>query len=145
MKMIYNGVPVQSMKVNHYEINTNDCTMVASDLQAGVTAVARGQKITGTGKSFEFASYGKIDTNTPIFSPVVINVIEIASVDCPIKISIALHEMIDLDFSIAQNIGCVVIDNIEYPITAQVSNSILTLTCDKKVALEVFYGKDNYI
>ena len=145
MKMIYNGTPMKSLNIKHYEMDTNSCDMVASDLQAGKTAVARGKKITGTGKSFEFAMYGEIETNSPVFSPVVINMIEIASLDYPIKASVALSNMKNLDFSIGQTIGCVVIDSIEYPITAKVDGALLTLSCEKTVALESFYGKDNYV
>lgn len=73
--------------------------MVASDLQDGKTAVARGKKIVGTGKSFEFASYGVSRTNVPEFIPATINVIEITSLDYPIKSMIALNMMQDIDFS----------------------------------------------
>lgn len=145
MKMIYNGAPVKSLNIHHFEMNTNDCDMVASDLQAGKTAVARGKKITGTGKCFEFASYGGIKTNASIFSPVIINVIEIASLDYPIRISTELNDMRNLDFSIAQIIGYVTVDNVEYPITAQINGVILTLSCEKTVTLQSFYGKDNYV
>ena len=81
MKMIYGGVPVNSMKLKHYEISTNDCDMVASDLQAGKTAVAKGRKITGTGKSFEFACYGQLDTNAKRYVPANINVVEICLIE----------------------------------------------------------------
>ena len=73
--------------------------MIASDLQAGKTAVARGQKITGTGKSFEFANYGELRTNADRFVPSNINVIEVSSMEYPIKLSISLTEMVDIDFS----------------------------------------------
>ena len=145
MKMIYNGVPVQSMKVNHYEMNTNDCTMVASDLQAGITAVARGQKITGTGKSFEFAWYGAFETNDFIPVPDNINVIGISSITNPVQLLIELSNMKNVDFSIIQTVGNVVINNVSHPITVQVENNMLSIGCSASVRLQIFYGKDNYI
>lgn len=142
MKLMLGNTPVKKMMIHN---DTQDATMVASDLQAGVTCYAKGQKVTGTGKSFEFAQYGKINTNVSIYCPVIINVIEISSLDYPIKMSVALPDMHALDFSIVQTIGHVIVDNIEYPITAQVNGVILKLACEKTVALQVFYGKDNYI
>ena len=79
MKMFYGNTPVKSLNIRHYEMNTNDCDMIASDLQAGKKAVATGQKITGTGKSFEFASYGGWMTNLPLAIPSMINAIQIGS------------------------------------------------------------------
>jgi hypothetical protein len=145
MKMMYGNVPIKSLNIKHYEMDTNDCDMIASDLQAGKTAVARGKKIVGTGKSFEFATYGGMETNSMDYVPTIINVIQITSVDYPVKSSIALNKMENFDFSTEQTIGVVVIDNIEYPITVSIENSILTLNCDKTITLEVFLGKDNYI
>ena len=144
MKMIYGGVPVNSLKVKHYEMDTNDCDMIASDLQAGKTAVARGQKIIGTGKSFEFASYGELETNVPDYAPVSINIIEIASLEYPIRSSYALNDMKDIDFSTEQTIGFATIDGVEYPITAKVEGVLITLGCEKTIALEIFYGRDRY-
>lgn len=145
MKMIYNGVPMKSMKVNHYEMNTNSATVQPSDMQAGVTCFARGQKITGTGKSFEFANYGGFETNFPIYIPNLVNIVEITSTSNPIKSNIALSDMKNVDFSISQNIGSVIVNNVEYPITTSVSGNFLTISCDKSITLEVFYGKDNYV
>lgn len=145
MKMIYNGTPVSSMKVTHLDVNTNDATMVASDLQAGVTCYARGQKVTGTGKSFEFAYYGSTTTNMQEFIPTLINVVEITSTQYPIKCLIGFDQMINVDFTTEQTIGAVMIDNVEYPITISVNGNILTFGCEKTITLEFFYGKDNYI
>lgn len=142
--MIYGGVPVNSMKVKHYELNTNDCDMIASDLQAGKTAVARGKKITGTGKSFEFAQYGTLKTNVGRYVPSEINIIEIASSNYPIKLKVNLMDLILLDYSISQNIASVIIDNIEYDLYVSVVSNILKITCDKTFDLQVFYGKDRY-
>lgn len=144
MKLFYGNTPVNSMKVKHYEMDTNSATVQPSDLQAGITCFAKGKKITGTGKAFEFASYGGIETNREIFSPSVINVIEISSIEYPVKLSTALNNMYGLDFTKGQIIGYVVIDGTEYPVTASVNGVILTLTCEKTITLEAFYGKDNY-
>ena len=144
MKLAYGSVPVKALNINYFEQDTNDCDMVASDLQAGKTAVARGQKIEGTGKCFEFAYYGAFKTNSVNFVPSIINTIEIASLDYPIKHSIALSDMVDVDFSVEQNIGTVIIGNVEYPITMTIENSILVLNCEKTITLQVFLGRDNY-
>ena len=146
MKMIYGGVPVNSMKLKHYEISTNDCDMIASDLQAGKTAVARGKKIVGTGKSFEFAFYGQIESNDEQFIPSEsINVIQVSSLAYPIKLIVALNDMSNIDFSVGQIIGNIVVDSIDYPLTVISHNNTLIVNCDLTIPLEVFYGKDNYI
>lgn len=144
MKMIYGGTPVNSMKIKHYEMDTNDCTMEASDLQAGVTGVSKGRKITGTGKCFEFASYGSIYTNVPRSIPTDINIIEVASLNYPVQLSIALNNMNGIDFSTSQNIGSVVVDGQSYSLTAIVSDNKMTISCEKTIKLEIFYGRDNY-
>lgn len=144
MKMYYGGTPIKSLNVRHYELSTNDATVQPSDLQSGVTCYARGQKITGTGKAFEFASYGELETNVPDYTPVSINVIEIASLEYPIRSSYALNDMKDIDFSTEQTIGFVTIDGVEYPITAKVEGVLITLGCEKTIALEIFYGRDRY-
>ena len=145
MKMMYNGVPIKSLNIKHYEMSTQDATLRESDMQAGVTAYARGRKITGTGKSFEFASYGTTRTNMADFVPAQINVIEVASINYPIRSLIAFDNMYDIDFSTEQTIGMVTIDGVEYPITSQFNGFIFTLKCEKTIDLEVFLGKDNYI
>lgn len=144
MKMIYNGTPIESMKLKHYEVNTNSATVQPSDLQAGVTCFAKGRKVTGTGKAFEFAEYGVVATNVQRFVPSLINVVEITSLEHPIKMVTHLLDMDDVDFTTEQTIGIVVIDNVEYPITVKVEGYILTFNCEKTVTLEFFYGKDNY-
>ena len=75
----------------------------------------------------------------------IINVIEIASTTCPIRTSLVLSEMKNTDFSLPQIIGNAVVDGVEYPITTTISQGILTLSCEKSVTLQVFYGKDNYV
>lgn len=141
MKMFLGNTPIKGMKIG---TNTDDATLVASDLQAGVTAYAKGKKVTGTGKCFSFATYGKMETNLADYVPSQINVIEIASLDYHIKSLIAFDNMQSVDFSIEQTIGSVVIDSTEYPITVRCKNSILTLNCEKTITLEVFLGEDNY-
>lgn len=145
MKMFLGEVPIQSLNVHHFEMNTNDATVVSSDLQAGVTCYARGQKITGTGKSFEFAQYGNVETNFPLVIPNIVNIIEIASTAYPVKSAVALSAIKNMDFSTPQTIGYIIIDNVENPITATIDGNILTLSCSQTITLQVFYGKDNYI
>ena len=144
MKMIYGGVPVNSLKVRHYEMDTNDCDMIASDLQAGKTAVARGKKIVGTGKSFEFATYGESMTNLPIFVPTTINVIQIGSLVYSIKTNISMYNTSFVDFTSPKQVAEVIIDGVNYPLMVSVQNGMLTISCDKTIDIELFYGKDNY-
>lgn len=144
MKMFYGNIPVNSMKIKHYEVSTNDSNLKPSDMQAGIVAYGRGKRIIGTGRCFEFAQYGNMKTNSQSYIPSLINVIEITSLDYPMKSSIALNSMVDIDFSIEQTIGVVVIDNIEYPITVKIEGDSLTLNCEKTISLQFFYGRDNY-
>lgn len=144
MKMFLGKSPINSLNVKHYELNTNDCTMVESDLQAGVTAVARGKKITGTGKSFEFAFYGQTETNLLMFIPSNINVIEIASAETPIQLTTVLSDMKNMSFETDNVIARAVVDGEFYDITVQVSQNMLNIFCEKDITLQIFYGKDNY-
>lgn len=144
MKMMYNGTPIKSLNVKHFEMDTNDCTAIPSDLQAGITCVSKGKKITGTGKSFEFAQYGTTTTNTPEFIPAVINIVEITSLDYPVKSTIALSNMKNINFDIDQIIGTVVINNVEYPITMSINENTLMFNCEKLISLDFFYGRDRY-
>lgn len=144
MKMIYGGVPIDSLNVNCFEQNTNDATMLASDLQAGVTAYARGQKIVGTGKCFSFAMYGNWMTNLPSIVPDVINVIQIGSVDNFVKTTIPMNEVKFTDFATPQKIAELLIDGTIYPIEVSVQNGMLTISCDKTINIQMFYGKDEY-
>ena len=154
MKMIYGGVPVNSLKVKHYEISTNDCDMIASDLQAGKTAVARGRKITGTGKSFSFASYGELRTNESVFVPMVVNAVFIGSTEYPVRMIEQMENMIQerrylemykYHFSNPREIAEVIIDGIIYPLTVSVQNGEFLVSCEKTISIELFYGKDEYI
>ena len=145
MKLMYGNVPVKSLNIHHYELNTNDCDMVASDLQAGKTAVARGQKIVGTGKSFEFAFYGVFRTNDTMYIPSNINVVEITSVLYPIQHAIALGDMKNIDFSTSNVIGNIVVDGTFYPIIVQAANNFINISCDVNTDLQIFFGKDNYV
>lgn len=142
MKLMLGSTPIKKTMIHN---DTQDATMVASDLQAGVTCYAKGQKVTGTGKSFEFAQYGTFSTNSSFYVPNMINVIEISSLDYPIKHMIKLTDMRNINLSTPQQIALVIIDNVEYALTARVSSNIFTVTCDKNINLEIFYGKDNYV
>lgn len=145
MKMIYNGTPMKSLNVHHFEVSTNDATLVPSDMQTGVTAYAKGKKITGTGKCFEFASYGSLRTNTPTPVPSNINTIQIGCVDYPVQTNIAIADSHTVDFSTEKVLGNVIINNVAYPISVTMSNNMLTVSCSNTIYLEIFYGKDNYV
>lgn len=142
MKLMLGGTPVKKMMIHN---DTQDATMVASDMQAGVTAYANGQKVIGTGKSFEFANYGDLDTNLNRFIPGDINVIQITSMDYPIKSNIALQSVKNVDFSTEQTVATILINNVEYNLLVSVKSNMLKISCDKTVTLQVFYGKDNYV
>lgn len=144
MKMMYGNVPVKSMNIHHFEMDTNDCDMVASDLQAGKTAVAKGKKITGTGKSFEFASYGEFNSNETLYVPSNINVIQITSILHPTKMTVKVADTKALDFGSEQSIGSVIVNNVEHPIIVVVSGNFLSIKCDESTKIQIFYGKDNY-
>lgn len=141
MKLMLGGTPVKKMMIHN---DTMDATMVASDLQAGVTAYANGQKVTGTGKSFEFANYGAIKTNTSRYIPNNINVIELASSEYPIKLTLELDAMKNTDFSNKQ-VAIVNIDGTDYDLTVNAGSNLLNIVCDKTFTLQLFYGKDNYV
>lgn len=145
MKLMYGNVPVKSMNIHSYELSTNDATLKASDMQAGVTAYAKGQKVVGTGKCFEFAMYGSFRTNSGMYVPNEINVIEIASTEYPVISSIPFNMMGDIDFSNEQVVGQVNIDGSNVEIKARLENNILTLICSNSIYLEIFYGRDNYL
>lgn len=145
MKMMYNGTQIKSLNIKHYEMNTNSATVQPSDLQAGVTCFGRGKKITGTGKSFEFAHYGKIESNLTRHVPTDINIVEVASSEYPIKLAIELGAMKNIDFSVPQKVAVVNIDGNEFDINVSVNSNTLTVSCDRDFSLQIFYGKDNYV
>ena len=145
MKLMYGSVPVKSMNIHSYELSTNDCTAIPSDLQAGVTCVAKGKKITGTGKSFAFATYGRWKTNESDIIPTVINVIQVGSTDYSLRMTIPVGVMHSYDFTVPQKIAEVTIDGEVYPITADVQSGELSISCEKTINLELFIGKDEYV
>lgn len=145
MKMMYGGVPVNSLKVRHYETSTNDATTVPSAVQAGLTYYANGKKEVGTGKSFEFATYGTMSTNDIDYIPSDINTILVSSTDVPIQLTVTISNTNSIDFSNPVEIGKAFIDGVFYPITVEINSNLISLVCEKAITLQVFYGKDNFI
>lgn len=145
MKMIYGGTPVNSMKVRHYEVNTNGATTVPSAVQAGLTYFANGRQEVGTGKSFSFASYGRWATNEPDFIFTDINTVQIGSMDYPVRMKISMYESHSCDFSTPQEVAEVVIDGVTYPMTVSVQNGEFLVACEKTIDIQLFIGKDEYI
>lgn len=142
MKMMFNGVPVKKYMVHN---DTQDATIVPSAMQAGLTAYANGKRVMGTGKSFEFARYGQIVTNESDYVPSDINIIHVCSLDYPVRLTIALNNMKNQNFSTPLEIGSIFVNNVFYPIFVSVSDNFITITCEQTTTLQVFYGKDNYI
>lgn len=141
MKLMLGNTPVKKMMIHN---DTQDATAVASDLQAGVTCYAKGQKVTGTGKCFSFAWYGMMETNDSWYIPSDINIIEVASTLYPVRLNIELSSLKNTDFSRA-TVATINIDNVEYNIDVVVLDNELTLECEQTVRLQVFYGKDEYV
>lgn len=145
MKLCIGDTPITAMNVVSYDVNTDDATVTPASMQAGVTAYAKGTKITGTGKAFKFASYGTSKTNQPTPVPTDINVIEVASTVYPIQMKVELANMKSVDFSTPQTIGTVTVDGATYNITAVVADDKLTVSCQKTFDIQLFYGKDEYV
>lgn len=145
MKMMYKGTPIQSLNIKHFEVSTNDATLKSSDLQAGVTAYAKGKKVTGTGKAFSFAMYGDTTTTAILPIPERLNVLSITSHEYPVQMSDRLFDLQDRDFTIEQEIGKIVVEGVEHPIKAMLLGNILRFTCNHTVSIQFFCGKDNYI
>ena len=145
MKMIYGGTPVNSMKVRHYEVNTNGATTVPSAVQAGLTYFANGRQEVGTGKSFSFASYGTWTTNESNFIPMDINTVQICSTDYPVRMTTSITIARSYDFTTPQQVAEVIIDGEVYPMLVSVQDGEFLVTCEKTINIEFFIGKDEYI
>lgn len=145
MKLCLGNTQVTALNIHKLDVDTNDATIQASDMQSGLTAYAKGVKITGTGKCFAFGSYGMAETNLPISIPGMINTIGVGSSEYPVQIAVAMSDMRDMDFSVENTIANIVINGTAYPITAQVSDNKLTLGCSQTTNLQVFYGKDEHV
>lgn len=126
--------------------DTSDATLKASDMQAGVTGYANGQKITGTGKAFVFALYGNFSSNEMIPLPVTeINTLVVSCAGNPVKMAATTVVMRDYDFSTDKQVAAVTVNGTDYPITLRVTGGIATFSCDQTVMLQLFVGKDEYI
>lgn len=145
MKLCLGNTPVTALNIRKLDVDTNDATIQDSDMQSGMTAYAKGVKVTGTGKCFAFGSYGMLRTNLAISIPGTINVIGVGSSEYPVQIAVTMSDMKDMDFSVENTIAYIVISGTTYPITAQVSDNKLTLSCSQTVNLQVFYGKDEHV
>lgn len=51
MKLCLGSTSVKSLNIRKLDVDTNDATVVASDMQSGSIAYAKGQKVTGTGNN----------------------------------------------------------------------------------------------
>ena len=134
-----------AVKALYTHTDTDDANITAPDMQSGMTAYAKGVKLTGTGKCFRFATYGKLNTNVAAYVPNTINTVIISSTEYPIKMNMAVTDMKDTNFSAAQKVGTVTVGGTEYAITAQVASNKLTLSCSQTISLQVFYGKDDHV
>lgn len=145
MKLCIGDTPITAMNVVSYDVNTDDATVTAASMQAGVTAYAKGTKITGTGKAFKFASYGKLSANQEMPVPETINVVEIACLDYPMQMTIGFESMVGIDFATESVVAKVTVDGNSYPVSVKVENDKLTVVCGKTIDFQVFYGKDEYV
>lgn len=145
MKMFYGNIPVNSMKIKHYEMNTNDSNLKPSDMQTGKIAYGKGKRIVGTGKAFEFAIYGDTTTTSMFPIPNLLNTLSITSSEYFVQMNDRIFDLQEKDFTVEQEIGKVIIEDVQYPIKVIFLDNMLKFTCDKTVSLQFFCGRDNYI
>lgn len=145
MKLCIGSTPVSSLHIRKLDIDTNDADIVPSDMNAGSTAYARGQKITGTGKCFSFATYGTFSSNGSIPIPVTsINTVVLCSDVYFVKMSTTMLNFKEYDFSVDNEIATITVNGTNYPISMKIDNGNLVLTCSENVSIEAFFGKDDH-
>lgn len=145
MKLCIGSTPVNSLHIRKLDIDTNDADIVPSDMNAGSTAYARGQKITGTGKCFSFATYGTCSSNGSIPIPVTsINTVVLCSNLYFVKMSTTMLNFKEYDFSVDNEIATITVNGTNYPISMKIDNGNLVLTCSENVSIEAFFGKDDH-
>lgn len=144
MKMYLGGTPVKTMKVKHFEVDTNSATVEPSAVQAGLIYFAKGRQEVGTGKAFAFASYGSAPLNSMIPIPVPINVVWISSTTYPVRSALSFTDVLNVDFSTNPIIAYITVDGTDYPINLKINKNIMTISCDYSTLVELFYGKDEY-
>ena len=139
---------IGSSQVNSLMLHTDsdDATLKSTDLQSGVTAYAKGQKVTGSGKAFSFAFYGGCESNTIIPIPVeAVNTVSVSSAGHPVKMAKPILDVRGYDFSTAKQVATVAVNGTDYPITVKVASRMITVSCDQTVTLQVLFGKDEYV
>lgn len=157
MSYIVNGVEVKQIGVLT-EPNSYQTTITPADIQMGMTAISKGKVITGTGKVFEFASYGSrvidviVDNNgverygTTFNHNNTINVIFVAP--SPVG-DIFIQDEYIVSISKGDDVIIAYDQTIECELRAYHDGErlivYLTKSPNEPTVLRIFVGKDNYI